>query len=110
LVEVCDLAVELIESYDPKGPANREAELVEGQGYGISEAPRGILYHHYKTGADGLIQFARITTPTAQNIARMEADLWELAPQVISLPHPEASLVCEHLIRAYDPCFPCATH
>jgi coenzyme F420-reducing hydrogenase alpha subunit len=40
----------------------------------------------------------------------MEADLWELAPQVISRPHAEASLACEHLIRSYDPCISCSTH
>ena len=110
LVEVCDLGIELIEAYDPQGPCYAEVTLVEGEGCGISEAPRGILYHRYKVGADGLIQFAKITPPTAQNYARMEADLWELAPQVISRPHQEASLACEHLIRSYDPCISCSTH
>ncbi|MCJ7702605.1 MAG: Ni/Fe hydrogenase subunit alpha [Anaerolineales bacterium] len=110
LVEVCDLGIELIEAYDPQGPCYAEVALVEGEGCGISEAPRGILYHRYKVGADGLIQFAKITPPTAQNYARMEADLWELAPQVISRPHQEASLACEHLIRSYDPCISCSTH
>jgi coenzyme F420-reducing hydrogenase alpha subunit len=40
----------------------------------------------------------------------MEADLWQLAPDVIDLPQKEASLACEHLIRSYDPCISCATH
>ena len=110
LVEVCDLAIELIEDYDPKGPCFTEVELTEGEGYGISEAPRGILYHRYKVGADGKIQFARITPPTAQNYPRIEADLWQLAPEVIDRPHKEASLACEHLIRSYDPCISCSTH
>lgn len=110
LVEVCDVAVELIESYDPQGPCYTEVVLKEGEGYGVSEAPRGILYHRYRVGADGLVQFARITPPTAQNFPRMEADLWKLAPDVISRPHAEASLACEHLIRSYDPCISCSTH
>jgi coenzyme F420-reducing hydrogenase alpha subunit len=110
LVEVCDVAVDLIEAYDPKGPPYEDVVLKEGEGCGISEAPRGILYHRYQVGADGLIRFARITPPTAQNYARMEADLWVLAPEVISLPHAEASLACEHLIRSYDPCISCSTH
>ena len=84
--------------------------LLSGLSPGISEAPRGILYHRYKVGADGLIQFAKITPPTAQNYARMEADLWQLAPTVINRPHKEASLACEHLIRSYDPCISCSTH
>jgi coenzyme F420-reducing hydrogenase alpha subunit len=110
LVEVCDAAIELIVTYDPQGPCYTDVVLKEGEGWGVSEAPRGILYHRYKVGADGLIQFARITPPTAQNYPRMEADLWELAPQVISRPHSEASLACEHLIRSYDPCISCSTH
>jgi coenzyme F420-reducing hydrogenase alpha subunit len=110
LVEVCDVAVELIEAYDPKGEPFAEVQLKESEGYGVSEAPRGTLYHRYKVGADGMIQFAKITPPTAQNYARMEADLWELAPNVISLPHKDASLACEHLIRSYDPCISCSTH
>jgi sulfhydrogenase subunit alpha len=110
LVEVCDVAIELIEAYDPQGAPYAEVELQEGEGSGASEAPRGILYHRYKVGADGLIQFAKITPPTAQNYPRMEADLWKLAPEVISRPHKEASLACEHLIRSYDPCISCSTH
>jgi len=110
LVEVCDVAIELIETYHPKGPSYIEVSLKDGQGCGISEAPRGILYHRYEVGADGLIQFAKITPPTAQNYPRMEADLWKLAPEVISRPHHEASLACEHLIRSYDPCISCSTH
>jgi coenzyme F420-reducing hydrogenase alpha subunit len=110
LVEVCDVAVGLIESYDPEGPCYGDVVLKDGEGCGISEAPRGILYHRYKAGRDGLIQFAKITPPTAQNYPRMEADLWKLAPEVISLPHAEASLACEHLLRSYDPCISCSTH
>jgi sulfhydrogenase subunit alpha len=29
---------------------------------------------------------------------------------VLALPHKEASLACEHLIRSYDPCISCSTH
>ena len=33
-----------------------------------------------------------------------------LAPQILSLDHGAATLLCEQLIRAYDPCISCATH
>jgi coenzyme F420-reducing hydrogenase alpha subunit len=110
LVEVCDAAVELIEAYGPQGPCCAEVLLDDSEGWGVSEAPRGLLYHHYKVAADGLIGFARITPPTAQNYPRMEADLWKLVPGIISRPHHEAQLACEHLIRSYDPCISCSTH
>jgi coenzyme F420-reducing hydrogenase alpha subunit len=110
LVEVCEVAIELIQAYNPQGPSYTEAELKNGEGFGVSEAPRGILYHHYKVGADGFINFAKITPPTAQNYPRIEADLWKLAPSIIAQPHKNASLACEHLIRSYDPCISCSTH
>jgi coenzyme F420-reducing hydrogenase alpha subunit len=69
-----------------------------------------LLYHRYIVDEQGLIRFARITPPTAQNFAQMESDLWALAPRVINQPQEEASLTCEHLLRSYDPCISCATH
>jgi len=40
----------------------------------------------------------------------IEQDLAEFAPQVLALPHPEATVRLEQLIRSYDPCISCATH
>jgi len=110
LVEVCDLAIELAGNYLPVGPSHAEIKIRAGEGAGVSEAPRGLLYHHYIVDDQGMIRHAKITPPTAQNFAQMEADLWQYAPQVIDLPHEEATLACEHLIRSYDPCISCATH
>jgi coenzyme F420-reducing hydrogenase alpha subunit len=76
----------------------------------VSEAPRGILYHRYIVDEQGLVRFARITPPTAQNFAQMENDLWKLAPAVVNLPQEEASLAFEHLLRSYDPCISCSVH
>lgn len=109
-VEAFDKSIELIESYDPSGESAQPLVLNEGWGAAASEAPRGLLYHRYQIDAQGLVQSARIVPPTAQNLARMEADLWKMAPGVLELPHEEATLVCEHLLRAYDPCISCATH
>ncbi len=111
LIEICDVAIELVKEYDPQGPSCAEITVQAGEGAGVSEAPRGTLYHRYKVDENGFILQARITPPTAQNYPRIEADLWKVAPEVIfSLPHEEASLACEHLIRAYDPCISCSTH
>jgi coenzyme F420-reducing hydrogenase alpha subunit len=56
------------------------------------------------------VQEAKIVPPTAQNLGRMEADLWQLAPRLLNMPHEDATLEAEHLVRAYDPCISCATH
>lgn len=110
LVEVYAEALRLAGVYDPKGPSHIEITPRAGEGHGVSEAPRGLLYHQYVVDEKGMILHARIVPPTAQNLARIEADLWKLAPQVIALPQEEATLACEHLVRSYDPCISCATH
>jgi sulfhydrogenase subunit alpha len=110
LVQVFTDAITLIESFDPEGASRSHFKPQSGEGFGVSEAPRGILYHRYIIDEGGLVRHAKITPPTSQNLARMEADLWILAPQVLQLPHAQATLACEHLIRSYDPCISCATH
>ncbi|HSB64949.1 MAG TPA: Ni/Fe hydrogenase subunit alpha [Anaerolineales bacterium] len=110
LVHCCDLAIELANDYHPQGPCSKEIKVRPGEGWGVSEAPRGLLYHRYVVDEQGLVRFARITPPTAQNFAQMEADLWAIAPAVIKKPQEEASLAFEHLLRSYDPCISCATH
>jgi coenzyme F420-reducing hydrogenase alpha subunit len=110
LVEVYAEAIRLAKAYNPKGPSHAPFTPKAGEGHGVSEAPRGLLYHRYVVDEKGMVLHARIVPPTAQNLARIEADLWKLAPQVIALPQAEATLACEHLVRSYDPCISCATH
>lgn len=110
LVHFYEEAIQLIKEYKPSGPAHLELKLKAGEGSGATEAPRGLLYHRYKIDARGMVQFAKITPPTAQNLPRIEADLFKLTPKIVSLPEAEATLIAEHLVRSYDPCISCATH
>jgi sulfhydrogenase subunit alpha len=110
LVHFYEEAIALIKAYDPSGPAHLELKLKAGEGAGASEAPRGLLYHRYKVDEQGRIRFAKIVPPTAQNLPRIEEDLFALAPQIIALPQEQATLTAEHLVRSYDPCISCATH
>jgi len=110
LVHFYEEAIKLINEYKPTGPAHVELKLKAGEGSGATEAPRGLLYHRYKIDANGMVQFAKITPPTAQNLPRIEADLFALTPKIISMSHAEATLTAEHLVRSYDPCISCATH
>lgn len=88
-----------------------EVTPFEGVGYGMTEAPRGLLWHRYETDAKGLIHSARIVPPTSQNQARIEQDL-QHSLQAYGLDHSEEELRlhCEKVIRNYDPCISCATH
>jgi coenzyme F420-reducing hydrogenase alpha subunit len=69
-----------------------------------------MLYHKYRIDKNGLIESARIVPPTAQNLPRIEADLFAMAPELVNMPAPAATRQAEDLVRAYDPCISCATH
>lgn len=80
------------------------------RGVGVVEAPRGLLFHEYGLDKDGVIESVNIVTPTAQNIASIEADLNAFLPHLDSLPESELISRAEALIRSYDPCLSCSTH
>jgi sulfhydrogenase subunit alpha len=81
-----------------------------GSGAGATEAPRGTLYHGYSVDDDGLITAGDVITPTAQNLANLDADMRAFAPLVADRPREEFTLLIEELVRAYDPCMSCAVH
>lgn len=110
LVDAYETAVQLAQQYQPEDKAHISLHLKAGVGAGASEAPRGLLFHRYAINDQGLVLRARIVPPTAQNLPRMEADLAALVPQLIAMPHEQATLTAEHLVRSYDPCISCATH
>ena len=68
---------------------------------------RGILYHRYVVDEEGDIVAAKITPPTAQNQATIEADLRAFVEPRAQLPLNELTWQCEQAIRNYDPCISC---
>jgi sulfhydrogenase subunit alpha len=109
-VYAVDEALRLIEAYEPPDPPAVEVQPRAGAGYGVTEAPRGTLYHRYEIGGDGLIASARIVPPTSQNQAAIEADLRAFAEARLDLDDAELTRQCEQAIRNYDPCISCAAH
>lgn len=81
-----------------------------GIGHGVSEAPRGLLYHRYELGEDGLVRAATLIPPTAQNQAAIEHELAALVAANLDRDDAELTLLCERAIRNHDPCISCATH
>ena len=110
MLQAAEEAVGLLEGYEmPDAPA-APVEVKAGVGHGITEAPRGILYHRYRIDDHGLIQEARIVPPTSQNQKSMEADLAQFAGRFLDLPDEELTWRLEQVLRNYDPCISCATH
>ena len=81
-----------------------------GVGYGITEAPRGLLYHRYRIDDAGTILDAKIVPPTSQNQLAIEDDLRGVVGRYAGLDDDALQAVCEQTIRNYDPCISCATH
>jgi sulfhydrogenase subunit alpha len=105
-----DEALRLIAQYEPPDRPAVELEPRPTIGFGVSEAPRGLLYHRYEIDGDGTIKDAKIVPPTSQNQAAIEQDLYAFVARHAGLPDAELSLRCEQAIRNYDPCISCATH
>ena len=110
LVEACDEAIRLIDAYEePDAPA-LAVQPRRAVGHGVSEAPRGMLYHRYEIDDDGTILDATIVPPTSQNQLTIEEDLRAVVTAGLDLPDAELTLRCEQAIRNHDPCISCATH
>jgi F420-non-reducing hydrogenase large subunit len=83
----------------------------DGEGYGLVEAPRGPLIHHYVI-QKGLISKADFIIPTVHNVMAIERALRVAAERYITPERIDMEL--EHavgrVVRAFDPCIACATH
>jgi len=110
ILYACDEALRLLDAYEPFEPAAIEAAPRAAVGHGVTEAPRGLLYHRYELGEGGEILAARIVPPTSQNQQVIEEDLREFVQGNLALDDEALTLRCEQTIRNYDPCISCATH
>jgi sulfhydrogenase subunit alpha len=110
VLHACDLAVELIDQYEPPRHPFVACSPRSATGHGATEAPRGLLYHRYRIGEDGLITDAVIVPPTSQNQPAIEHDLWHLVEANIDLDDERLRQRAEAAIRNHDPCISCATH
>jgi len=103
-------ALRIIAAYRPPPAPSVEVAAREASGHGLSEAPRGVLYHRYELDPGGTIVSARIVPPTSQNQAAIESDLRQFVQVRLDLVDEELTRQCEQAIRNYDPCISCATH
>ncbi|HZS29907.1 MAG TPA: Ni/Fe hydrogenase subunit alpha [Gaiellaceae bacterium] len=110
LVHACDESLRLIEAYEEPDAPSVPVEPVAGTACGVSEAPRGLLYHRYRLDAEGTILEAKIVPPTSQNQLAIEDDLRDVVARNTRLDDDTLRGLCEQTIRNYDPCISCATH
>ena len=110
LVEACHEALRIVDGWDGTGDPSVPVPARAGEGFGASEAPRGVLFHRYVLDDEGIIRDAQIVPPTSQNQSGIEADLRAMVGAWSDLDEHALQHRCESAIRNYDPCISCATH
>jgi NAD-reducing hydrogenase large subunit len=82
------------------------------EGVGVSEAPRGVLIHHYRVDEDGLIVWANLIIATGHNNLAMNRGVLQAARHFVDGNHLREGMLnrVEAVIRAFDPCLSCSTH
>ena len=85
---------------------------VPREGIGVVEAPRGTLFHHYRTDERGIITRANLIVATQNNAARIAMSVEKAAKKLITGGRVSDGILnmVEMAFRAYDPCLGCATH
>lgn len=82
------------------------------RGVGVSEAPRGTLFHDYTVDRQGLLRKVNMIVATGQNNIAMNRTVAQIAKHYVrgeTIPEPVLNRI-EHGIRCYDPCLSCSTH
>ena len=79
---------------------------------GVSEAPRGTLFHEYSVDDHGLLTDVNMIIATGQNNLAMNATVLQIAREWIDGPDIAEGVLnrIEAGIRAFDPCLSCSTH
>jgi coenzyme F420-reducing hydrogenase alpha subunit len=110
VVYAIEEALRIIDGYERPSRPFVDVPARAGIGHGVSEAPRGLLYHRYRIDAEGLVSAATIIPPTSQNQAAIEADVARVVSDNLALDDAALTAMCERVIRTYDPCISCSTH
>jgi NAD-reducing hydrogenase large subunit len=88
------------------------AGINQREGVGVSEAPRGTLFHHYQVDDNGLIRKVNLLIATGQNNLAMNRAVAQIARHYIRGPEISEGILnrLEAGIRTFDPCLSCSTH
>jgi F420-non-reducing hydrogenase large subunit len=113
LVYNAEITIRLLD--DPEITYSETRTKVEpraARGVGCLEAPRETLIHDYTTDADGILTNVNLIVGTTHNNAPINMSVRQAAGSCIKNGKYDQGILnrVEMAIRAYDPCFSCATH
>ncbi|MFN9644770.1 MAG: Ni/Fe hydrogenase subunit alpha [Cyanobacteriota bacterium] len=99
------------------GRVRARASLNANEAVGVSEAPRGTLFHHYRVDDQGLLTGVNLIIATGQNNLAMNRTVHQIASEWLPDPVPADASIPEAIlnrieagIRCFDPCLSCSTH
>jgi NAD-reducing hydrogenase large subunit len=104
---------ELVNDADITGTHIRsKAGVNHRRGIGVSEAPRGTLFHEYDVDDNGILQSVRMIIATGQNNLAMNKTVSQIAKAYVKDGNLSEGILnrIEHGIRVFDPCLSCSTH
>ncbi|MDD5225115.1 MAG: Ni/Fe hydrogenase subunit alpha [bacterium] len=116
LIELLYAAERLRElSADPDAAGEEVRNLPEhlpDEGFGVVEAPRGTLIHHFISDEKGIARGINLVVATIHNYPSLCLSVKKAAEAYLSGAEPSEGLLnrVEMAFRAYDPCLACATH
>jgi NAD-reducing hydrogenase large subunit len=82
------------------------------EGVGMVEAPRGVLIHHYKVDENGAITWANLIVASGHNNLAIGKSIQQVSEHFVHGNRLQEGMLnrVSAVVRAYDPCFSCATH
>lgn len=113
LLYAAERIAELADAEELTSPDIRNMDLkTPGEGFGIVEAPRGTLIHHYQSDENGILTGVNLLVATLFNSAPICMSVEKAAKKLIKGGEVNDGLMnmVEMAFRAYDPCLSCATH
>jgi len=110
IVYAIEEALRIIDEYEPPSRLFVDVPVRAGTGYGVSEAPRGLLYHRSDFDGDGLVSALPRWCHPAQNQAAIEHEMAQVVSGNQALDDAALTDLCERSIRNHDPCISWAMH
>lgn len=82
------------------------------EGFGMIEAPRGVLMHHYKVNEQGAITWANLIVATGHNALAIGKGVQQVSEHFIDGTKLQEGMLnrVSAVVRAFDPCLSCSTH
>lgn len=116
LIELLYCAEHIVELLNDPDITSKETRVPvtprAAKGVGCVEAPRGTLIHDYETDENGMVTNVNLIVATQHNNAPINMSVNQAAKALIKDGTYDQGILnmVEMAIRAYDPCFSCATH